>query len=169
MRHLHSRRTFLRLGAGTAVATSLSGCLLGNEEVPGGHLFVGSSLGGPRRLWLTVVEDPEGNSEEVVDGLYRIPPQTVLQFDGVLQSDMTYSISARIPNTSTEERFDVTIETCDEDDPAEKMDVRIRANTDPNDIGIIHYRCDRTYNYEEDTEYVNASEYRIEDATPQET
>ena len=147
---------------GATVATGLSGCLLGNEEVPNGHLFVGSSLGGPDQLRLTVVEDPEGNSERVVDGLYRIPSQTVLQFNGVLQSGMTYSISARIPNTSMEERFDVTIDTCDEGDPAEKMDIRIRANTDPNDIGIIHYRCDRTYNYEENTQYVNASEYRIE-------
>lgn len=104
--------------------------------------------------------NPDGDSERIIGGTYRVPPQKVLQFQGVLESREKYAIEANLPGGGPADRVQINVETCDENDPAQKMDVRVRA--EPDSIGILPFGCDSAYP-ESEQEYVNATEYRVAD------
>ena len=159
MVELPSRRDVLRAGSAIA-ATGLAGCTFGNQGTPTGHLLVGNQTTDPVRVSLAVIANPEGERESLVDGLYRVPAGHVLQFEGVLESRTEYSIAADVPGGEPEDQVSVGIETCDENDPAEKMDVRVRAA--PDDVGIIPYGCDQTYTRREDMTYVDPEDYLVD-------
>lgn len=143
--------------------TGLAGCALDNEETPNGHLLVENPANDAVRLSLVVTANPGGDGERIIDGVYGVPAGHVLQFEGVLESGSQYSIDAAVLPNQQEGRVEVGVETCDEGDSAEKMDVRVRATSDS--LGIIPYGCDQTYTRSEDMTYVDPSDYQVEEGT----
>lgn len=72
------------------------------------------------RVSLSVTANPQGESESIVDGVYRVPAGHVLQFDGVLESGTEYLIQTNIPTTEREDQLTVGVETCGQADPAQE-------------------------------------------------
>ena len=157
-----SRRAFLRRGAGLAAATGLVG-RFSNPEASAGHLFVYNSRETPQRVRLRVTRSPEADGETVIGGVYWIPPGYVLRFDGVLHGGTRYSIHARLPNGPPVDSMTITADTCDENDPSGRMDVRVRvART----VAIVPFRRNRTYTRRKDAQYVDLEKYRVGDIPP---
>lgn len=154
-----SRRAVIRSGVGVAVI-GLAGCTFDDPEVSEGHLFVENPTTEPQRLLLSVARNPDGNGERVVDATYRVPPETVLRFQGALESGNQYAIEANLPGGGPADSVEITVETCDGNGSAERMDVRVRA--EPDAIGITPFGCDSSYPTNE-AEYVDPEEYRVAD------
>lgn len=162
-----SRRRVLGF-VGMASVTFLSGCGLEDavfgEDVPGGHLFVRNQRDDEERVLLSVTDTTDG-SDRIVNAEYRIPPSHILQFEEVLESGNTYDIRALQPNIAGDgkEHLSLTVDTCEEGDPSDKLDVTILVSSNGPDI--IAYECDRVYSRNPDLTYVDPSEYLIETIT----
>ena len=152
-----SRRSVLRTGAVTAVG-ALGGCLLNNPQVPGGHLYVENMLPEDYRVMITVTEGTDRQGETVVEGWYRVPVNHALQFEGVIESGTTYTVTAHRPTVPPEDRITVTVDPCEGDGSAAR-DVSVRIRQDG--TGIIPWECDQDYTRRE-LEYVDPSEYAID-------
>lgn len=162
-----SRRRFLQT-VGAASATLLSGCTFEEtvfgENVPGGHLFVWNQRDGEERVELSVTDRTNGD-DRIVDAIYRIPAAHVLQFEEVLESGNTYGIRAFQPDIAGvgDEELSVPVETCEEGDASDKLDVAILVS--PNGPDFVIYDCDRVYSRNPNLEYVDPSEYRTQTAS----
>lgn len=154
-----SRRNVLRTG-GIAATVLLSGCLFDTPQEEGGHLYVPNYADVTQTVGLTIVENPDGAADRLVHAWYRVPAEHVLQFENLTASGNEYSVRARLRDAPADETIRTTIETCDEGDPAEKMDVTVRL--DPEEVGIIAWNCDEAYTRNEDLTYVAASDYLTE-------
>lgn len=155
---LYSRRRFLGTTAVTTGAL-LSGCLFG-ERIPGGHIFVENRMGGTERLALSVTETTDG-SERIVHHVFEVPDSHALEFDDVLESGNTYEIRARqfdVPEAGLA-RLGLDVDTCDEGDPAEKLDVSILVSSNGPDI--VTYGCDDPYQKNEELTYVERTDHEV--------
>lgn len=163
------RRPFLAT-AGTALSTSLVGCLgtLGNVGRIGGESGTGDgNTGGDRaateagthhlylvnldheaqRVDLAIVE--RDGAEPVLEGTYEIPGEKGAEFREVAAWDETYDVTAAV-RSSTSETFCWEIESCPgpeaEDDEAElpggsrNGSVRIEPGAD--DLSFVTDSCD---------------------------
>lgn len=158
-----SRRTVLR-GIAPTAAGLLAGCSSG-PTASSGHLFVENRSDGPQRIALTVDETGDEGSGPV-NGLYRVPPGTALQFQGVLEPETEYRVRALQPDARGPERLEdisVTHTTCTDDDPADRMDISVVVSSDGPDVVV--FECDRTYRFLDELEYVDPSEHRVRTLT----
>lgn len=153
-----SRRTVLS-GIATAAAGLLSGCTTTKGE-SAGHLFVENRTEEPHRIAIRVNETGDDGSP-LVSGMYRVPAEIALQFEGVLETGTEYRIRAIQPDAAGPERLERTTfqaTTCTENDDAERMDISVLATNGGPDITV--FECDRTYRFLDELEYVDPSEHR---------
>ena len=144
--------------AGVTAATSLTGCLLNNDQVAGGHLYVENFLPNDYRVSITVVRGREAGGERIIDGWFRIPVDHALLFEAVIEAGMPYMITVHRPDVAPEDRVTATIPTCEANGgSARDVSVRVRADG----TGIIPWGCDQDYTRRK-LEYVEASEYAID-------
>lgn len=153
-----SRRNVIRTGL-IVTSGTLCGCTLDNPEVSGNHLFIENRDTGAHTVTISVRET-ENNSEVVIQNQYRVPGQHVLQFEEVLQSETSYEINVRMTRvdaSSQEDDLEVELETCSEEDPAERMDISVVL--DSSGPGFVTWPCNETYVYRERLTYVAPEEY----------
>lgn len=154
-----SRRSVLRLGA-IATSGAISGCALDNPDVPGNHLFVENRDSEPYTVTLSVSE--AGSGDVVVDNRYRVPGETALQFEGVLEAGNGYEIQIEQQREDTSPWSDdmsVEIESCSDEDPSDKVDVSVLlAEAGPT---VVTWPCDRGYTYRERLTYVEPDEHAV--------
>lgn len=145
----------------TVGATVLTGCLGGNTEVEGGHLFVENEREQETLLLLSVAD--ANTDEQVAGGRYRLPGQHVAQFSELLESGNTYDVRVYQPSVEEPESLVTNITTCEEGDPSDRMDVVITASG----IGptIRTKGCDADYTKREELTYEPPSEFRVGDVT----
>lgn len=153
-----SRRRLLAI-APTTAATLLAGCISDDSD-GGGHLYAANNTDEPHRIALTVEETSNG-TQSIVDGVYRVPPETALRFEGVLDSGARYDIRARQPDVPATgiATLSVEVETCEQGDPSSSMTVRILAGNNGPDI--VTYDCDEKFEERDGVEYVDPSEHEI--------
>ena len=156
----HSRRRLLRLGAGLCTTTGLAGCALGTPTVTDGTLFVYNPYRDEQRVHVRVARDPEGDSERIVDGVYRVPSGDTLEFDGVLERGQQYRVSARPSDDPPADALRDRVDTCDEEGSSGQTSVRIHVARDS--VSMITYGCDNAFPRRDDVEYLDASEYDVE-------
>lgn len=144
-------------------AALLTGCS-SEDSGGGGHLYVANSTSESHRVALSVDRTSNGG-ESIVDGVYRIPPATALQFEGVLESGERYELRARQPDVPEAgiATLGVDVETCEQGDQSRQMAIRILAGNNGPDI--VTYGCDEAFDRNDEFEYVDPSEYRIGTAT----
>lgn len=159
MSGLFSRRTVLRTGL-TVAAGSLAGCVFGEPDVEGGHLYVENTVSEDVTVDLTVAQGSDLEGEVVVDERYRLPQGHALQFEGVLERGQTYTIGARRPVSNREDSVQVTVRPC-EGDPETGRDVSVRVR--PDAMGVIPWGCSEEYERRE-LEYVSPEDYESEGA-----
>lgn len=156
-----------------AVAASATGLLAGCQGLPfseqpveTGHLFVQNREDEPIELSLSLVEDA-GDGERVVHATYRVPADTALQFEGVLEAGTEYAVRAVQPNLQEqgETNLDIVAETCEEDDPAGSVDVAVNVSSSGPEISV--FNCQTPYTRTGELTYQAAAEYRI--GTPEGT
>lgn len=99
--------------------------------------------------------------QSVVDGVYRIPERTALQFEGVLESGTQYDVRARQPDVpeGAVATLGVDVETCEQGDPAGEMAVRIIAGNNGPDI--VTYGCDEVFERSDEIQYVDPGEVKV--------
>lgn len=122
-----------------------------------GHVFVHNRMESEERAGLVVTDKSDG--ETVINGMYRVPGGHALQFEEVLEQGNTYEFWVRQPGQEGlgEQNLSVTVKTCREDDPSDKLDVLVLVTTHGPDLTT--YGCDRVYSREADVTYVEPSEY----------
>ncbi|SFR93976.1 hypothetical protein SAMN05216559_1418 [Halomicrobium zhouii] len=151
-----SRRAVLG-AVGAGVAGAVSGCTLNNPEVEGGHLYVENLRSETFELSLTVTAGTDREGDQVVSGWYRVPEETALQFQEVIEPGTSYTITVHRQTVPPEDRVTVTVPTCGGDQGTRDVSVRTREDG----MGIIPWGCDEDYTQQE-LEYVSPGEYEIE-------
>ncbi len=159
-----SRRRVLR-AATLAAATALAGCPVGpfgGPPDPAGGLFVENRTESAKRIQLSVT-GPDG--DRLVHDEYRVPAEHALQFQGVLEPRRTYDIRAYQPDApeTANEHLVLEVETCDEADPAGRMDVVILAGSNGPDI--LTFGCDSSYGETGYLTYVDPAEHELGEIT----
>lgn len=157
----HSRRSLLRRGAGLCTAMGLAGCTLGTPTATDGELFVYNPYRNEQRVHVRVVRDPEGDGERIVDGVYRVPSGNTLEFDGVLEGGQQYRISARPADDPPASALRNTVDTCDGEGESGRTSVRIYIARDS--VSMTTFGCDNEFYRRDNVEYLDASEYQVED------
>lgn len=153
MKSLSRRRL---LGAATTTAVLLAGCSSDGSD-GGGHLYAANNTDDSHRLALSVTES-SSEGQSVVDGIYRIPPRTSLQFEGVFESGSQYRLRARQPDVveTGDATLGIQVDTCD---PDQEMAVEILAGNNGPDI--ITYGCGEPFERSDGFEYVDPADHRI--------
>lgn len=156
-----TRRRVLGAAAVTAAAL-LAGCRslpFTGEPVEGGHLFVQNREDRPIEVAISILD--RGEDDRVVNAVYRVPANTALQFEGVLQPETTYTVEAVQPNLQGDggATLDVVAETCEQQDQSGKVDVAVSLSSNGPEIAV--FNCETEYTREGDLEYVTPEEYRI--------
>lgn len=138
--------------------TTLAGCQSGESGPPTGHIYVENGSGEERELLLVIAEKTGETLDYEIQGRYRIPEGHVLQFEGVLEPDVTHVVRAALPGTPPQDRVSATINQCTGDYSVERV---VSIVTQVDGLGIITPECGGSYS-ERDLEYVAASEYQME-------
>lgn len=148
---------------GAASTTLLAGCAVEDavfgEDVQGGHVFLYNNKNDEERAGLVVTDKSDG--ERVINGMYRIPGEHALQFEEVLESGNTYEFWVVQPGQESrgEQNLSVTVKTCREGDPSDKLDVLVQVTSHGPDMAT--FGCDETYSRRAEVTYVEPSEYWI--------
>lgn len=159
-RSLTRRRT---IGAvSTAAVGLLAGCQslpFSEPEVATGHLFVQNRDDRQIEVALSVVERDGG--DRPVYGRYVVPADTALQFEEILAAGATYRVAARQPGLEDRpgQTLEARTETCEEGDPAGKVDVAISVSSDGPEISV--FNCQTPYTRTGELTYVAADENRL--------
>lgn len=148
-----------------AVTGALAGCALDNPTVSGNHLFIENRDTTAHTVAISVRETSNGR-ETVLQDRYRIPGEHALQFEGVLESGADYQIDVEQTQADIEPQqddLDVGIQTCGEDDSADRMDVSVIL--DGSGPGFVTWPCNQTYTYRERLTYEDPDAYTADDGT----
>lgn len=151
-----SRREVLQ-ASGMVAATTVGGCLSSNPESPPGHIYLENASGEERRLDVVIGERSDGTLEYEIQARYRIPEATALEFNGVLEPDITHVLRVKRPEASIQDRRSATIDRC-EGNPSGERVVSVALQVDG--LGIITRGCEESYE-ERDLEYVAAEDHVV--------
>lgn len=155
------RRTLGALSTGAvALLAGCRGLPFSEQPIRHGHLFVQNRGDEAIEVALSVTEQ-SGDGERVVRGLYRVPPDTALEFMEILEAGTDFRVRARQPTLAEEggTALDVVAEPCADDDPAEAVAVAVTVSSSGPEISA--FNCDTPYTRTGEFEYVEASGYRI--------
>lgn len=155
MGHLSRRHV---LGTATMIVPALGGCSF-DRDVTGGHLFLENRRGESERVEFSVTETESG--ERLVHHEYEIPGSHAIQYIDLLQPDSTYEIRVFQPEVrgAGRKRLGIEVDSCQESDPSEKLDVSVLVSSNGPDITV--YDCDRAYQRHGSMTYEDPSEYEV--------
>lgn len=152
-----SRRDVLRWGSVAAV-TTLAGCQGDDSGPPPGHIYAENGSGEDRELLLVVAEETDDGLDYTVQGRYRVPEGHAIQFEGVLEPDVTHVVRAALPGSPPVDRISSTVTRCSGSPSQERV---VSIVLQPDGLGIITRGCEEEYS-ERDLEYVAAADRQIE-------
>lgn len=156
--------------SGAVAATTIGGCLSFESEAAPGHIYVENGSGEEQQLDVVIAERSDETLEFETQARYRIPEGHALEFNGVLEPDITHELRVKRPDAPVQDRRSATIDPCSGNPSGERV-VSVTVQVDG--LGIITRGCEESYE-ERNLEYVAASDHVVRSidqeltATPEE-